>query len=157
MATSGTHRRGGGVFASASAIASAAGAISAQWKGAETGSSMARFTPLRLGDLDRPLDRAPVAGDHHLAAAIVVGRLDDLSRPSGPSAASAQISPRHVQFGAEQGRHGALAGGHRLLHRLAAQPQQPRGVGDGNAPAAASALYSPSECPADQHGLVLRG
>ena len=50
---------------------------------------------LGLGDLDRALDRRAMAGDDHLAAAVVVGRLDDLfAGPSGRSGrrASAQIS-----------------------------------------------------------------
>src|SRR5437763_16376379 len=46
FATSGS--RGGliAIFASASAIASAAGCINAQWNGADTGSSIARRAPL---------------------------------------------------------------------------------------------------------------
>ncbi len=45
LAINGTIGARGGLLCSASAIASAAGAISAQWNGAETGSSMARRTP----------------------------------------------------------------------------------------------------------------
>ena len=38
---------------------------------------------------------------------------------------------------------------HRLLHELAAQVHQPHRVRERSAPAATSALHSPSECPAD--------
>ena len=46
LATTGTTGETGGDWRSASAIASAAGAIMAQWNGAETGSFIARRTPL---------------------------------------------------------------------------------------------------------------
>ncbi len=68
-----------GCCSSASAIASAAGAISAQWNGAETGSSMARRTPLVLAISTARSIAGAVAGDHDLAAAVVVGRLDDFA------------------------------------------------------------------------------
>ena len=48
LATSGTFGARISTAASASAITSAAGAISAQWKGAETGSRSARLAPLPL-------------------------------------------------------------------------------------------------------------
>src|ERR1019366_3729672 len=48
LATIGMNGVLGGVCSNASAIASAAGAIRAQWNGAETGSSMARRMPLVL-------------------------------------------------------------------------------------------------------------
>src|SRR6202046_504802 len=46
LATNGTQGGLTVTCASASAIASAAGCISAQWKGADTGNIIARFTPL---------------------------------------------------------------------------------------------------------------
>ena len=48
LANSGRRSAPGGVLASASAIASAAGAISGQWNGAETGSGMPRLMPCSL-------------------------------------------------------------------------------------------------------------
>ena len=66
-------RRRSSTSASASRIASAAGAISGQWKGALTGSRMLRLAPLG-GQRDRPLDRRLVAADHDLARRVVVGR-----------------------------------------------------------------------------------
>ena len=64
---------------SAACIASAAGCIREQWKGALTGSSMPRLAPFRLGRLDGPLDRRLVAADDHLAAAIVIGHRTTLA------------------------------------------------------------------------------
>ena len=109
--------------ASAFAIASAAGCISRQWNGAETGSSIARLAPLRLGDLDRTIDGGLVAGDHDLAAAIVVGGLADLALRGfvGDRNRGLVIEP-------EQRGHRAGADRHRLLHGKAADAQQPRGV-----------------------------
>ena len=101
--------------ASASAIASAAGCISAQWNGALTGSSSARLAPLRLGDLDRPLDRRPVARDHHLRRVVVVRRLAD-------PALRGRLGRHRLDGGEvepEQRRHRPLAHRHRRLHRLA--------------------------------------
>ena len=126
LAISGTAGTPGGVAPNASRIASAAGAMSAQWKGAETGSSMARFTPRSRGEAERPLHRAPGAGNHHLPAAVVVGGLDHLALALGRLGGGVADGARLFEIGAEQGGHGALAGGHRPLHRLAAQLQQPR-------------------------------
>ena len=80
---------------------------------------------LGLGDLDRALDRRLVAGHHHLPAAIVVGGLADLALRG---------FVRHRDGGlvieAEQCGHRAGADRGRLLHRQAANPQEPRGVGN---------------------------
>ena len=90
-------------------MASAAGCIKAQWKGAETGSSIARRAPFVAGDVHRPLDGLLGAGNHHLAAAIVVGGLAD-------GAGGAQIMHGHrrdrcgfAEVEAEDRRHGAGA------------------------------------------------
>ena len=58
--------------------APAAGAISAQWKGALTGRSTARLAPLALALGHGALDRGLVPGDDDLAAAIVIGDGADL-------------------------------------------------------------------------------
>ena len=80
---------------------------------------------LGLGDLDRAFDRGLVAGHHHLAAAIVVGRLADL-----PLRRFGGDRRRSIELEADQRRHGAGADRHRLLHGEPARAQQPRGVGD---------------------------
>ena len=91
---------------------------------------------LGRGDGDGPFDRAAVARDDDLPGAVVIGRLDHLAfvglalRDRGGFGADL-LGLRHV--GAEQGGHRAFAGRDRLLHRLAAQLQQPGGVGDGEA------------------------
>jgi len=89
------HQRGAQLgFGRASAIASAAGAISAQWKGAETGSSMARFTPSALrfsmARSTAPWRRRTTTWPH----AIVVRGPDDfrLATVSGSGAAFSQIA-----------------------------------------------------------------
>ena len=106
-------------------MASAAGCMRAQWKGAETVSITARLAPFVLGDRDGALDRRLVAGDHDLGAAIVVGRIADLAlrRLAG------DLEGR-VEFEAEQRRHGALPDRHGALHGIAADPQKPRRIGD---------------------------
>ncbi len=72
-----------------------------------------------------------MAGDHHLAAAIVVGRLHHFGltgfRHRGGFGADLA---RLVHVGAEQRGHGAETGRDGLLHRLAAQLQQAGSVGD---------------------------
>ena len=137
-------RRVDGDAASASAITAAAGAISAQWKGALTGSSIARLAPRRLGDLDRPLDRRLVARDDDLPGPIVVGRRADLTLG---------------RVGGDRGRRrrGRGRGAPPSRPRRPAPPPAWRGRGCAEAaprrrrsrlPAAASAEYSPSEWPA---------
>ncbi len=76
-------------------------------------------------------DRGAMAGNHDLAAAIIVGRLHDLLLAFGVQRGLGAdlLGLRHV--GAEQRRHRALPRRDRLLHGLAAQFQQARGVGDG--------------------------
>ena len=77
----------------------------------------------RLGRLDAALDGGLVAAHHDLAAAIVVGHRDDLALRRFLAGLL-----RSLELDAEQGRHRALADRHRLLHRLAAQLQKPRGI-----------------------------
>jgi hypothetical protein len=77
-------------------------------------------------DLDRAFDRRLVARHHHLAAAIVVSHLADFTLCRFASNGGGRI-----QLHADQRGHGADPDRHRLLHRLSADAQQPRGVGDG--------------------------
>ncbi|GJE44827.1 hypothetical protein AEGHOMDF_4018 [Methylobacterium soli] len=83
--------------------------------------------PLR--DRDRPLHRRPVARQHHLAAAIVVGDVADL----GPGRLGGDLGGDLGglrRLGPDQGRHGAGARCHRPLHCLAADAQELGRVGD---------------------------
>ena len=109
-------------------MASAAGCISAQWKGAETGSSMARLMPLLLGDLDRQIDRLPWRRKRR------PGRRHCHWRPRTTSPMRRSLRRRCASpvrgSSPEQGRHGALADRHGLLHGLAAQAQQARRIGN---------------------------
>ena len=123
LATSGTRGVASDTVSSAAFIASAAGCISGQWKGALTGSSMPRLAPLGLGHLDGALDGFLVAAHHDLPAAIVVGDGDDLAERRLLAGLLGRL-----ELDAEQGRHRADADRDRLLHRLAAQLQKPRGV-----------------------------
>ena len=132
--------------ASAAAMASAAGCISAQWKGADTGSSMARLAPLRLGDLDRRARRRPWRrrsrpGRRHCrwrprrrspVAAGLGGDRRAGVRDRAPSSAAMAPSPTGTAF--------CMAWPRRRSSRAASASV--------NAPAAASAEYSPSEWPA---------
>ena len=86
-----------------------------EWNGADTGSSIARRTPLAFGDFDRALDRGLVPGDDDLTAAIVVGGLAHLTlRGLGRDGGGL------LEIDAEQRGHGARADRHRLLHGAAA-------------------------------------
>ena len=64
----------------------------------------AALAPLRLGHLDGPLDGRLVAGNHDLAAAIVVGDRDDLALRRFLAGLL-----RRLELDAEQRRHGAHA------------------------------------------------
>ena len=79
-----------------------------------------------LGQGDRALDRGGRARDDLLALAIVVGELAHAARGGGLR--DHGLDRRHV--GTEDGRHGTLARRDRVLHRLAAQAQQPRRIAD---------------------------
>ena len=137
-------------------MTSAAGCIKAQWKGAETGRRMEPPRAFRLGDFDDACDRRLRARGHDLAAAIVIG---DLRRPRLPQPPSEPVrrSPHPSRSRDPGGRHGAVAGRNRLLHRFAAPAQQhrPYRVIE-KAPAAAKAEYSPSEWPATKAASFTR-
>ena len=104
---------------------------------------------LGLGDLERALDRGLVAGDHDLAAAIVVGGLADLAlgRFLGDRDRRLVIEP-------EQCRHGADADRHRLLHGETAGAQQPRGIADGKAAGGGQRGIFPERVPGDIGGIA---
>ena len=77
-----------------------------------------------LDQRDRAIDRRLVAREHDLTRIVIVGDGADLAlgRRLGQRL-------RLVDVGAEQRAHRAHAHRHRRLHRLAAQLEQPRGVG----------------------------
>ncbi len=102
-----------------------------------------------LGDQNRPLDRLAVARDHDLPGIIVVRDRADLSlgRRRGDRA-------RLVEVGAEQRRHRAPPHRHRRLHRLPAQPQQPRGGGEIERSRGAQRAIFAQAVPRDEIGRV---
>ena len=123
------HQRNRGrldlTLASASRMASAAGCISAQWKGALTGSSTAR--------------RAPNFGAKPTARSIAVLAPEITTWPGALSLAASHTSPSAAalgqllglaEIGAEQRRHRPFAHRHRLLHGAAACLEQPRRIGE---------------------------
>ena len=102
--------------ASASAMASAAGCISAQWKGALTLSGMKRRTPCALASCAA---RSMALLAPEITAC--VGSLSLASWHTSPCAASAASFSRHLLADAQQRRHGALPDRHGRLHGLAAR------------------------------------
>ena len=110
---------------------SCAGFMSAQWKGADTGSLIARLAPLALqASMARSTARR-VAGDHHLARGVDVGGRHHLALGG---LRAGRLDGGEVQ--AQDGGHGSLPHRHRLLHVLpaaahrghrVAQAQRPRG------------------------------
>ena len=127
LATSGTRGAAEGRSASALAIASAAGCIKAQWKGADTGSSMARRAPLAFA-ISVARSTASLAPE----TTTWPGALSFATSHTFPVAAAASAAAAAAAAGieAEQSRHRAFARRDRFLHRLAAQPQQPRRIRD---------------------------
>ena len=103
--------------ASSPASCSAAGRISAQWNGAETGSGTARRAALLLGALDRPIDGAGVPGDDGLLGRVEVRRGD--YAPSA-SRAARQASATASGSRPRDGGHGALPLRNRRLHEASA-------------------------------------
>ena len=83
----------------------------------------AALASLGLGHLDGALDGLLVAAHHDLAAAVVVGDSERLALRRFLAGFLGRF-----ELDAEQGRHGADADRHRLLHRLAAQLHKPRGI-----------------------------
>ena len=81
--------------------------------------------PLPLGDLDRALNRGLVAGDHDLAAAIVVRGLDDLALRG-----FRRDLCRLLELDADERRHRAHPDRHRLLHGAAADAHEAHRVGE---------------------------
>ena len=148
------HQRRGGSrsSASASAIASAAGCISGQWNGADTGSRIARLAPFSLA-----MSSARSTAALWPEITTWLGSLSLATVQTSPCAASSATACAGVEIGAEQGRHRALADRHRRLHRLAAQLEQPRRRRQVERPGGAQAReYSPRLWPATKSALSAR-
>ena len=109
---------------SAFAIASAAGCISLQWKGADTASSMARLAPLVLA-ISTARSTAALSPE----TTTCPPPLSLAAWQIWPWAARAATTPRcGLVVEPEQGGHGAHADRHRLLHRMATGAQQASGI-----------------------------
>ena len=86
---------------------------------------------LFLGDFNGALNSRLGAGNHHLAAAIVVGSLHHFGLVGfGVGGGGGANFLRQINLCAQKCRHGASAGGGGLLHGLATQAQKLRGGGD---------------------------
>ena len=138
-------------LASASAIASAAGCISAQWKGALTLSGMKRRTPCALAS-SAARSMAVLAPE----MTAWVGSLSLASWHTSPCAASAASfsaaslpTPSSAAMAPCPTGTAACMARPRVFSRRAASATL-------SAPAAASAEYSPSECPATYFTLPAR-
>ena len=106
-------------------MASAAGRISEQWKGADTCSIIARFTPRALA-----ISTARSTASFSPDSTTWPPPLSFAAAHTPTLAASAAIGLGHGELDADQRRHGADADRHGLLHGAAAHAQQPRRVGD---------------------------
>ena len=137
------RRRLTSTVASASPMASAAGCISAEWNGAETGSMIARLAPFSL---------------HSSAACSTAAWSPEITNwPAHCRWRAWQTEPSRGLVGdgvappESRPMIAAMAPaptGTACCMALPRDAQEPRGIGHENVPAAASAEYSPSEWPA---------
>ena len=86
------------------------------------------FRASELGELHRPLDRRRRARDDDLTGAVVVRGLADRAGEVEVARRLRRDLHHRPEFEAEDRRHRAFAHRNRLLHRLAAQPQETRRV-----------------------------
>ena len=108
------------------ATSSCAGCISAQWKGALTGSITARRAPLALADCRRFLHCGQCAGDDRLSGRVEVGGRDHQSC-FRCGVAQASATARRIER--QNCRHRALACGNGQLHCAAACLHRPHSIG----------------------------
>ena len=80
----------------------------------------------RLGRLDGQIDGRRGAADDDLSGRIVIGKLNDAARRC-----FRRDLVDHSLLSTENRCHCALACRNRVLHAVAAQPQQARGIADG--------------------------
>jgi hypothetical protein len=102
--------------------------MSAQWKGADTGSFTARFAPL-----DRQSSEARSTAAAWPAITTWPGELTLAGETTSAAAASARRVDRG-ELQPEDRRHGAHAHGNRLLHVLAPAAHGPQGVAEADRP-----------------------
>jgi len=107
------------IFASASAIASAAGCISAQWNGADTGSSIARRAPFPLAISTARSTRPCRPNDNCLRRCRLPSDTLALRGLRGDRRSGIELKP-------DERRHRAGPDRHRGLHGAAANTQQAR-------------------------------
>ena len=136
----------------ARAARSAAGFISAQWKGADTASGSARLAPVALSSSQALSTPALAAGDHGLLGVVEVGRRDHLAAVARGLLRSPRARRRRPGRGWPPSRRCPPAPRPAWPGRESA-PAAARRPGV-SAPAATSALYSPSECPATAAGAA---
>ena len=119
LATTGTRGSPISAAARSGSRASRAGRISGEWKGAETGSSLAMRAPRSLARATARSTAARSSGDHRLLRRIQIG--------DGAGFIACGV-PGHAGDGVgvdpHQRRHGADADRHRLLHQFAALSHQ---------------------------------
>ena len=143
LATSGTTGAWIVTSASAAFIASAAGAISAQWKGAETGSITERFAPASFA--------SPTAFSTAAFAPEITTCAGSLSFAAWQTPASAACAAIAATAAKSRPRIAAMAPSPTGTAACIALPRSRSSLAvspTASAPAAASAEYSPRECPA---------
>ena len=133
-------------------MASAAGAIRAQWKGADTGEHDGALRALSRRKRDGALDRRLVARNHDLGAAIVVRDVADL-----PLRGLARDLGGRGLVEAEQRRHGADPDRRRALHGLAADAEQTGGIGDGESAGGGERRVFAERVAGDEGSVALQG
>ena len=141
--TSGTRRSRTFASSSSGARRSAAGAISSQWKGAETGSGTARRTP-------RVLATAMARSIPSFVPAMTIcpGALMFATETISPCAASSQMARASSTLGPISAAMPPLpTGTASCMNRPRARTSLAASAGV-RPPAPTMALYSPSECPA---------
>ena len=151
LATSGGAGGAMLMAARASAITSAAGPIRLEWKGAETGSSMPRFTPRAL---DTSMARSTAVRWPEITD--WPPPLSLASSTASPWAASAQISAARSASAPSRAAMAPRSGGTASCIAWPRRRSSRAVTATGRAPAAVKALYSPKEWPATRATLSAR-
>ena len=108
-----------------------------------------------LGEFHRSLDRSPGSRHDDLAGAVVVRRLADRALEIEGARGLGRDLHRGAEVEPDERRHGALADRDRLLHRLAAEAQQARGILEGEGPCGAQGRILAERVAGDE-GRVAR-
>ena len=143
LATTGTTGRRIGTAASASRITSAAGPISAQWNGAETGSSIARRAPRAFASSTArsTASRAPESTTCPPPLSLAAWQTLPCAASRATAVATSRSSPISAAMAPAPTGTAACIARPRIRKSRAVSATV-------SAPAAASAEYSPSEWPA---------